>query len=105
MSMIDRGPAVQTISSEEAGDEVRRLVHRVTREGARVVVTEAGVPVAAIVAMDAARSAEDLATARARRFAVLDEMGAAFAGVSADEIERETAKAVAEVRAEMRAER
>jgi hypothetical protein len=38
-------------------------------------------------------------------FAVFDEMSAAFAGVPAEEIERETAKAVAEVRAEMRAAR
>lgn len=38
-------------------------------------------------------------------FAVIDRMRAAFADVSDEEIERETAKAIAEVRAEMAAER
>jgi hypothetical protein len=39
---------------------------------------------------------------RAERFKVLDEIRAAFKDVPADEIEREVAKAVAEVREEKR---
>jgi hypothetical protein len=42
---------------------------------------------------------------REERFAVVDRMRAAFADVPTEEIEREAAKAVAEVRAEMAAER
>lgn len=42
---------------------------------------------------------------RGRRRRVLDAMREPFRGVAFEEIERETAKAVAEVRAEMRAER
>jgi hypothetical protein len=38
-------------------------------------------------------------------FAIIDEMRAAFADVPDEEIERETAKAIDEVRAEMAAER
>lgn len=41
----------------------------------------------------------------AARFAILDEVRAAFAGVPPEELEREAARALAEVRAEMREER
>ncbi len=42
---------------------------------------------------------------RSPSFAVIDEMRAAFRDVPAEEIEREAERALAEVRAEMRAER
>jgi hypothetical protein len=42
---------------------------------------------------------------RESRFAVIDRMREAFADVPTEEIEQEVAKAVAEVRAEMAAER
>ena len=41
---------------------------------------------------------------RAERFGIIDEMRAAFEDVSTEEIEREAARALAEVRVEMRRE-
>lgn len=49
------------------------------------------------------RQTEDVA--RAERFTVLDRMRQAFADVPDDELEREIARANAEVRTEMRTER
>ena len=71
----------------------------------RILIAESGVPV------DPPESIQDLAPqtqldeARAERWRLLEMMREPFRGVSPEEIERETAKAVAEVRAEMRAER
>jgi prevent-host-death family protein len=103
--MSDRPPTIQSVEVSDVKSRLDGLLDRVSRKEARVLVEDGGAPVAAIV------SAEDLERLRrlddqlARDFAVLEELQAAFAGVPAEEIERETAKALAEVRAEMRAER
>ena len=81
------------------------LVDRVSREGTRVLVERSGTPVAAIVSNEDLERLRRLDDERARDFALLDELAAPFVGVPAEEIEREGAKALAEVRAEMRAER
>jgi prevent-host-death family protein len=94
---------IQTMSVTAARENWSKVVDAVFRRRQRVVLEKAGIPVAALV------SAEDLERLRrydAEReadFAVLDRIGAAFADVPADELEREVAKAVAEVRAERRA--
>ena len=71
----------------------------------RVVIEKDGLPVAVLVSPKDLEWIERFETEWEEDFAVFDEMSAAFAGVPAEEIERETAKAVAEVRAEMRAAR
>ena len=94
-----------TMNVTQARENWSTVVNAVFRRQKRVVLEKAGIPVAALV------SAEDLArlqrydAARAARFAVRDRIGAAFADVPDDELEREVAKAVAEVRADLQAER
>lgn len=94
------------VADVQAGLE--RLVDDVDRNETRIVIEKGGNAAAALV------SADDLARLtrldrereeRERRFAVIDRMREAFRGVPLEEIERETARAVAEVRAEMAAER
>jgi len=61
--------------------------------------------VASIVSLEDLERLDRLEQERAARFAIIDEFRKAFAGISDEELEREAAHAVTEVRAEMRAER
>jgi len=105
MAMTDLGPSIQTINAEETGDEVRRLVGRVTRAGKRLVVEEGGAAVAAIVPAADLWRLHQWERERAELFAGLSEISAAFADVPVEELEREVAKAIAEGREAARRER
>ncbi len=97
----------QKMSIADVGNEFGTLVWCVYEGETRIIVEESGMPVAALVSPEDLELIDEIKRERGReeRFKILDEMQAAFAGVPAEEIERETAKALAEVRAEMRAER
>ncbi len=69
-----------------------------------MVVEESGIPVAGLVSAEDLRRPEQLDRERAERFSIVDEMRAAFAGVAAEEIEREAASTLSEVREEVRCE-
>jgi prevent-host-death family protein len=103
--MDSQEPITETMKISEVKAKLSSLVNEVYRKEKRVLVEKAGIPVAAVV------SVEDLERLRQQderdreAWAVLEAMREPFRGVSAEEIERETAKAVAEVRAERRAER
>ena len=71
----------------------------------RVVIERSGIPVAAIVSPQDLAALNRLDEQRAELADVLAEMREAFKDVPQEEIEEETNKAVAEVRAQMRAER
>jgi prevent-host-death family protein len=81
------------------------LVHEVSRGDTRVLVEQGGRPVAAIVSIEDLEQLIQLDKQRAERWQILEAMRAPFRGVPHEEIESEVAKAVAEVREEMRAER
>ncbi len=106
--MRDRAPMTQTMKISDVKSKLSSLVNEVYRKETRVLVEKAGMPVAALVsAEDLGRLArlDEAGEARERRFAVVDRMREAFKDVPPEEIERETARAIAEVRAEMAAER
>ncbi len=103
--MREREPMTQTMKASDVRQQWRDVVNKVFRKETRVVVEKSGVPVAAIVSSEDLERLRRLDEERARDFALLDELAAPFVGVPAEEIEREGAKALAEVRAEMRAER
>lgn len=81
------------------------LVDDVSSGEARILIAKSGVPVAALVSIEDLRQLARLDEQRAERRRLLEMLREPFRGVSHEEIERETAKAVAEVQAEMRAER
>jgi hypothetical protein len=85
--------------------ELDALVDLVRQGGARIVVEKDGIPVAVFVSPDDLERLNRFDADWEDDFAVFDEMTAAFAGVPLEEIEREADNAVAEARAEMRAER
>jgi prevent-host-death family protein len=81
-----------------------QVVNRAFRRQVRVLIEKSGIPVAAVVSFDDLRRLEQLDAEWERDFAVLDEVGAAFADEDPSEIERQPAAALAEVRAEAQAE-
>ncbi len=66
------------------------------------MIEKNGVPVAALVSADDLEVLRHLEEQRREDFAVIDRIHEAFSGVPADEIEREIARAVSEVRAKKR---
>ena len=98
-------PLTQTVTISDVKDEIVRLVDQVSRGGTRILVEQGGVPVAALVSAEDLEHLARLDEQRAERRRVVAAMREPFRGVSAEAIERETTKAAAEVREEMRAER
>lgn len=97
-------PVTETMKISEVKQQLNRLVNRVYRKETRVLVEKSGIPVAGIVSAADLRRLDRLDRERAERFKPLFEFAAGFADQSPEEIERETAQALAEVRAERRAE-
>lgn len=98
-------PSTQTVAISDVKDTIVHLVDQVARGETRILVEKGGLPVAALVSSDDLKHLVRLDAQRAERKRVVAAMREPFRGVSPEEIERETAKAVAEVREEMRAER
>jgi prevent-host-death family protein len=103
--MTEQEPSTQTMKISDVKAKLSSLVKEVYRQQTRVLVEKAGIPVAALVSVQDLQRLAQLDEQRAERRRVLESMREPFRGVPAEEIERETAKAVAEVRAEMAAER
>ncbi|MDF3015392.1 MAG: hypothetical protein K0R44_617 [Thermomicrobiales bacterium] len=95
-------PTTQTMKISEVKQHLNRLVNQVYRCETRVMVEKSGIPVAGIESAEDLRRLDRLDRERAERFKVLEEFAAGFADQSPEEIERETARAIAEVRAERR---
>lgn len=103
--MGEQPPTTQTMKISDVKQQLNRLVNQVYRRETRIVVEKSGIPVAGIVSAADLRRLDRLDQERAERFKILDEFGAAFADVPAEELEREVERAVTEVRAERGAER
>lgn len=103
--MHEPEPTTQTMKISDVKSHFSSLVDDVSRKNTRVLVEKAGRPVAALVSTEDLRQLTRLDVQRAERRRVVAAMRKAFRGVPPEEIERETEKAVAEVKAEMRAER
>lgn len=96
-------PTTQTLEISDLKDLLDTLIDEVHRQGTRVVVEQAGVPIAAIISAEDLKILAHLDRQRDERHRVLEAMRAPFRDVPPEEIEREAAKAVAEVRAQRRA--
>ncbi len=98
-------PVIETMKISEVKQGLNGLVNRVYRREARVLIEKSGIPVAAIVSVQDLQRLEQLDRKWAEGERVLREFAAGFADQTPEEIERETAKAIAEARAETWAER
>lgn len=95
-------PTTQTVTAADAPDRWRDILDRVSRAATRVVVEDNGAAVAAVVSVDDLGRLTALDAERAEALAAFIAFGDYFKDVSDEEIEREVAKAIAEVRAENR---
>src|SRR4051812_47790912 len=95
----------KVVKATDARDQLPQILNSVYRGEGRVVIERSGIPVAAIVSPRDLAALDRLDAQRAELADVLAEMREAFKNVPQEEIEAETNKAVAEVRAQMRAER
>ena len=103
--MPERIADTQTMKISDVKSRLSSLVNEVYRTKRRVLVEKAGIPVAAIVTVEDLEWLSRLDAQRDDRWRLLDAMREPFRNVSPEEIEREAAKAVAEVRDEMNATR
>jgi prevent-host-death family protein len=103
--MHNQQPITQTMKISDVRGQLNTLVNRVYRKETRVVVEKSGIPVAAIVSAEDLARLDRLDRERAERFGVIDQLREAFAGVPAEEIERETDRITAEIRAEGKRQR
>lgn len=97
-------PMIRTVEISEAQRQLAPLANEVARREIRVIVEESGAPLAALVSLHDLERLAEIGRDREAQFAVVDRMRAAFADISSKEIEREVARALDEVRAEMDAE-
>jgi len=95
-------PMTHTIAASAARQQFSQLLNEVFRREKRVVIEKSGVAVAALVSADDLVQLRRFEEQRREDFAVVDRLREAFQGVPAEDIEREVARAVAEVRTEKR---
>jgi prevent-host-death family protein len=103
--MAEREAMTQVINVTEARQKWSQLLNKVFRSRTRVIVEKSGIPVAAIISAEELERFNRLEEQRRQRFQILEEIGQAFKDEPPDEIEREVAKAIAEVRSEDRQRR
>lgn len=97
--MLQLKPATNRMTLAEVKQSLPRVVEEASRSGVRVIVEDHGEPVAAIISIEDWQRFARLEAERERRFAVLDQARAAFAGVPAEEIEEAAMQAIARTRA------
>jgi prevent-host-death family protein len=94
-------PVTQTMKATNVRQNWSQLLNQVARGKARVIVEKSGVPVAALISTDELEEMQQLKAERDRRFAVINELRAAFADVPDEELQDEVARAVTAARREL----
>lgn len=103
--MCEPEPTTRTLKISDVKNRLSRLVNEVDHGETRALVENAGIPVAALVSPEDLKQLTRIDEQRTERRRIIRAMREPFRGVSPEEIERETARAVAEVREEKSAER
>jgi prevent-host-death family protein len=92
-------PATETVNASDARQQLPTHLKRVFHREARVLIEKSGIPVAAIVSASDLARLERLDKESEADFAIIEKMRKAFDGIPAEEIERETDRALERVRA------
>lgn len=100
--MPQRRKAVRRVGAAEARQNFSHLIGDVRTTEEPVIVEKGGIPVAALVPLAVLQREQRWAEERAERLALLERLRRPFREISTEEIEREAATAVGEVRAERR---
>lgn len=101
--MREREPTTQVLKISDVKNKLSSLVNEVYRNETRVLVEKSGIPVAAIVSAEDLKRLSQLEREREERFKVIDELREAFKDVPSEEIEQETDRIIAGIRAADRA--
>ena len=100
--MQKRGSVTKTIQAADVQAQWSQILDQIVRRETRVVIEDGGKPLAVVISADDFEWLKHLEAKREEAFKALDATREAFKDVSAEEIEREVARAIAEVRAENR---
>ncbi len=100
--MGEQQATTQTMKISDVKNTLSSLVNEVYRQETRVLIEKSGIPVAALVSVDDLRRLSQLEQERDDPFQVIDELREAFKDVPPEEIERETDRIIARIRAEDR---
>lgn len=91
-------PDIQVIQLSDVKEPLLRLVSKVSRKETRVIVENAGEPVAALVSAEDLRRLNDLDHAWDERTKAIERFSKAFSDVPADEVETDVARIIEEQR-------
>lgn len=97
--MREHHPKTQTMNITDFKKQLPSLVSAVYHNGLRVLIEKAGKPVVAFVSADDLERLSRFEQEREERFKVIDRMRDAFKDVPPEEIERETDRIIAGIRA------
>lgn len=100
--MENQEPVTETIKASEARQQWSALLNEVFRQEKRVVIEKNGTPVMALISADDFRSFQNYDRRQRERLRILEQMNEPFKDVTTEEIEREVARAIQEVREESR---
>lgn len=103
--MREREPETQTMKISEVKAKLSSLVNEVYRKERRILVEKAGIPVAAVISVNDLERLNQFEREWRERFAVFEEMREAFKDIPPDQIERDVAAIVREIRDEEEAKR
>jgi prevent-host-death family protein len=100
--MSEQNPQTRTMPITEVKRKLSRIADEAQRGHARVIIEKSGVPTAALVSVEDLERLSQLDHERSERWQLFEALRAPFRGVPAEEIEREAAEDMSEVRAEKR---
>lgn len=103
--MASSSVPTETLKFTDVRPKLSQLLNRIYRNQDRVLITRSGIPVGALVSVEDLHRLERLDAEREADFAVFERIGSAFADQTDEEIARGAAEAVAQARADLRAER
>lgn len=92
--------AVRRIGAAEARQNFSQVIGGVRTTKEPVIIEKGGVPVAAVVPLGVLEREERWAEERSDRLALLERLRRSFRDVSTEEIERQAATALADIRSE-----
>lgn len=100
--MADYVPVTETIKASEARQQWSALLNEVFRKEKRVIVEKNGTPLVALISASDFQRFQHHDRKQRERIEILERMSEPFKDVSPEEIEREVARAIQEVREEGR---
>lgn len=103
--MRDRETPIRSVDIANLESETHLLLDEVAGDASRLRLERDGVPMAAIVSIEDLRRLKRLDEEDREVWEALEAIRAPFRGIPAEELEREALRAIAEDRAERRAER